>query len=84
MRGIHAAGAMQAHCEETGKSTSRDRHNHDDLPLILLGQGGGSVTPGRHLRYDGGPVMNLWRSMLDRVGAQLAQLGESTGRILLA
>ena len=61
-----------------------NRHNHDDLPLILLGKGGGSVTPGRHLRYDGVPVTNLWLSMLDRVGAPLPRLGDSTGRIALA
>ena len=26
-----------------------NRHNHDDLPILLAGQGGGTITPGRHL-----------------------------------
>ena len=26
-----------------------DRHNHDDLPVILAGNGGGAFQPGRHV-----------------------------------
>ncbi|HVZ64104.1 MAG TPA: DUF1552 domain-containing protein [Opitutaceae bacterium] len=61
-----------------------DRHNHDDLPQLLIGRGGGTVSPGRHLRCDDVPLNNLWLSMLDRVGAPLDRLGDSTGRIALA
>jgi hypothetical protein len=61
-----------------------NRHNHDNLPLLLLGKGGGTVSTGRHIRYDGTPVTNLWLSMMDRVGAPLDRLGDSTGRISLA
>ena len=61
-----------------------NRHNHDNLPTLLLGKGGGSVAAGRHLSYDGVPITNLWLSMLDRVGAPLDRLGDSTGRISLA
>jgi hypothetical protein len=61
-----------------------NRHNHDNLPLLLLGKGGGTVSTGRHIRYDNLPVNNLWLSMLDRVGAPLDRLGDSTGRISLA
>ena len=25
-----------------------NRHNHDDLPVIVAGRGGGTITPGRH------------------------------------
>ncbi len=61
-----------------------NRHNHDNLPLLLLGKGGGTVSTGRHVRYDNVPVNNLWLSMLDRTGASLDRLGDSTGRIALA
>ncbi|MES1167338.1 MAG: DUF1552 domain-containing protein [Pseudomonadota bacterium] len=61
-----------------------DLHNHDNLPQVLIGKGGGSVSTGRHLRCDGVPLNNLWLSMLDRVGAPLERLGDSTGRIALA
>jgi hypothetical protein len=61
-----------------------NRHNHDNLPLLLIGKGGNTVASGRHVRFDGTPVNNLWLSMLDRVGAPLDRLGDSTGRVALA
>ncbi|HWA09540.1 MAG TPA: DUF1552 domain-containing protein [Opitutaceae bacterium] len=61
-----------------------NRHNHDNLPTLLFGKGGGTVSGGRHVRYDGIPITNLWLSMLDRLGAPVDRLGDSTGRIALA
>jgi hypothetical protein len=61
-----------------------NRHNHDNLPTLLLGKGGGTVAGGRHLNYDGQPITNLWLSMLDHVGAPLDRLGDSSGRLSLA
>lgn len=60
-----------------------DRHNHDDLPILLAGRGNGTVTPGRHLKYSREtPVTNLWLSMVDRAGATgVPSLGDSTGRL---
>jgi hypothetical protein len=59
-----------------------NRHNHDDLPILLAGGGGGSLQTGRHLRYDRWtPLNNLYLSMLDRVGAPTDSLGDSTGRL---
>ncbi len=58
-----------------------NRHNHDDLPILLAGRGGGTVTPGRHIKADGRvPLNNLFLSMLDRVGAKADRFGDSTGR----
>lgn len=57
-----------------------NRHNHDRLPIALLGRGGGSIQPGRHLEYPRNtPLTNLYRSMLERVGAPVDKLGDSTG-----
>ena len=28
-----------------------NRHNHDDLPILLAGKGGGTIKPGRHIKY---------------------------------
>jgi hypothetical protein len=58
-----------------------DRHNHDDLPIILAGRGGGTLAPGRHLRYGKTPLCNLFLSMLDRMGTPVETLGDSTGRL---
>ncbi len=59
-----------------------NRHNHDNLPILLAGSGGGSIETGRHLRYDlETPVCNLFMSMLDRMGVNAPFIGDSTGRL---
>jgi hypothetical protein len=59
-----------------------NRHNHDDLPILLLGKGGGSIKPGRHVRFPAEtPLTNLYLSMLDRMGTPVNRLGDSTGRL---
>jgi hypothetical protein len=57
-----------------------NRHNHDNLPILVAGRGGGTIDPGRHLRYElETPVCNLFLSLLDRFGAPAPYLGDSTG-----
>ena len=49
-----------------------NRHNHDDLPILMLGKGGGSLEPGRHLKFPRNtPVNNLWISMLAKMGVNV-------------
>jgi hypothetical protein len=57
-----------------------NRHNHDDLPVLLAGRGGGSITPGRHVRYEKQiPMANLYVSMLERMGVGVERFGDSSG-----
>lgn len=58
-----------------------NKHNHDDLPVVLAGGGGGSLRPGRHVaaRPDT-PMTNLFVSLLDRMGVAAEKVGDSTGR----
>ncbi len=57
-------------------------HAHHDLPIILLGRGGGTIQPGRHIRYPRRtPLTNLYLSMLERMGAPTDTLGDSTGKL---
>ena len=59
-----------------------NRHNNENLPVILAGRGGGTIDTGRHVRYEvETPMCNLFLSMLDRVGASLDAMGDSTGRL---
>lgn len=59
-----------------------DRHNHDDLPIILAGRGGGTITPGRHIVLpEETPLTNLYLSMLDRAGVPAQKVGDSTGKL---
>jgi hypothetical protein len=59
-----------------------DRHNHDNLPVLLAGRGGGAIDPGRHIRYpDETPMCNLFVSMLESMGVPVDSHGDSTGSL---
>ena len=59
-----------------------DRHNHDDLPVILAGGGCGTLKQGRHIVYSKEtPINNLWVSMLNRMDIRDVQFGDSTGEL---
>ena len=56
-----------------------NRHNHDDLPVLLAGRAGGTIKTGRHVKLNGEtPISNLWMSMLERIDVR-APVGDSTG-----
>jgi hypothetical protein len=59
-----------------------NRHNHDDLPVILAGHGGGALKPGRHVSFPNNmrqKVSNLLVTMLGTVGVANPAIGDSTG-----
>jgi hypothetical protein len=59
-----------------------NRHNHDELPVLVAGAGGGTLKTGRHLRYPKNtPLNNLFLSLLDRMEVSPKALGDSTGRL---
>lgn len=57
-------------------------HVPHNLPVALLGSGGGRLRAGRHVRakFDT-PLMNLGLSLLDKAGARVDRVGDSTGRL---
>jgi hypothetical protein len=58
-----------------------NRHTHTNLPAILAGGGGGTITPGRYPTFNGVPMTNLFLSLADRMGVGgLERFGDSTGR----
>ncbi len=56
-----------------------NRHDHDNLPILLAGRGGGAVSPGRLVKYSNVPLNNLFLSMLSAVGVSADRFGDSTG-----
>lgn len=59
-----------------------NRHNHEDLPVMIAGRGGGTVAPGRLVQHaHGTPMCNLYLSMLDRLGVREQRVGDSTGQL---
>jgi hypothetical protein len=59
-----------------------NRHNHDDLPILLAGKGGGTIESGRHITYPrraDTPLTNLFLALFERMGAPAKNFGDSTG-----
>ncbi|MHC2068021.1 DUF1552 domain-containing protein [Bremerella sp. T1] len=61
-----------------------NRHRHDNLPIILAGKGGGTLQTNRHLQLDAKertPMANMFVTMMNRMGIQDADFGDSTGKL---
>ena len=59
-----------------------NRHNHDDLPVLVAGGGCGTLDTGRHIRFKNEtPISNLWVSLLNRMEVDIERLGDSTGAL---
>jgi hypothetical protein len=61
-------------------------HQHHDLPMLLVGGGGGKIKGGRHLRYQGLPMSNLLLTMLDRANVPAegfidSEYSDATGKL---
>ncbi len=65
-----------------GGNADGNRHTHVNLPVVLAGAGGGTLTPGRYVKHGAKPMANLFLSMADRMGVQgLERFGDSSGRL---
>jgi hypothetical protein len=59
-----------------------NRHNHNNLPILTVGKGDGTIKTGQHVKLEQQtPLNNLYLSLLDRMGTPLEALGDSTGRL---
>jgi hypothetical protein len=61
-----------------------NKHNHDDLPILLVGRGGGTIRGGRHVVYPkekDTPLCNLFLSLSARLGIGATRFGDSTGEL---
>ncbi|TWU41805.1 DUF1552 domain-containing protein [Novipirellula artificiosorum] len=73
-------GTLLDHCMLVYGSgiSDGDRHNHDDLPILLAGSGAGRIQSGRHLRYENKtPLCNLYLWMMQQMGVQADKFGDS-------
>ncbi len=61
--------------------------NHDcsQLPVVIVGKGGGQLRTGRVLDYLGKPnrkMCSLYLALMEHVGVKLDRFGDSTQRLL--
>jgi hypothetical protein len=58
-----------------------NRHTHEDLPLVIVG-GGGGFRRNAHVAYSKDtPMTNLFVTLLDKMGVSTEKVGDSTGSI---
>ncbi len=59
-----------------------DRHNHDDLPILMAGGGAGKFKPGQHLVFpEKTPLCNLYLWLMHQFGVAGDSFGDSTGEL---
>ena len=59
-------------------------HQNDQLPVVLVGRGGGTIKTGRRLDYSGKPnrkMCSLYLSLMDRMGVREKAFGDSKERL---
>jgi len=62
-----------------------DRHNHDDLPVVIAGGKAAGLKGGIHQKVaEWTPMANLHVDLINRMGVDLEQFGDSTGRLAVA
>ena len=64
--------------------SNSNQHDHNPLPVFTVGKAGGKVKGNRHLKQrPDTPMTNLYAAMLDKIGVQVDQVGDSTGKVNL-
>jgi hypothetical protein len=59
-----------------------NQHDHEDLPIVLIGGASGRLKGGRHLVFPAKTTMsNLLLAMLDKFGISLDKFGDSTAML---
>ena len=59
-------------------------HNNDQLPVVMLGRGGGKIKTGRVLDYLGKPnrkMCSLYFTLMEKAGVRLETFGDSNERL---
>ena len=60
------------------------RHSGQNLPLLVMGGGAGTLQGGRHVTYPDEPGMaNLLVTLMDKIGLPVDKIGASTGALQL-
>jgi hypothetical protein len=71
------SGTLLDHSMILYGSPFADGHKHasKQLPIIIAGNGGGKLKPGRHITHKSGQLEGIYISMLDIMGLKVEQIG---------
>jgi hypothetical protein len=63
-----------------GGISDGDRHNHDDLPILMAGKAGGKIKRASHWKFpQNTPLCDLYLWMLNQSGVKADSFGDSKG-----
>jgi hypothetical protein len=64
--------------------SNSNAHSGDNLPLLLVGGGAGTLRGGQHLAFaDRPPTANLLVTLMDKLGVPVERIGGSTGKLTI-
>jgi hypothetical protein len=64
--------------------SNSSQHSGENLPLLLMGGGAGTLKSGRHLQFTDKPTMaNLLVTLMDKMDVPVDHVGGSTGKLPL-
>jgi len=62
-----------------------NRHDPNNLPIVLAGRAGGKISSGRHIACEKKtPLCNLYVSMLEQMGTPVEAFGDSTAPLAIS
>jgi hypothetical protein len=64
-----------------GALSDGNSHSHRNIPMFVMGRGGGTLRTGRLVKFEDTPVTNLWVGLLNRFGVPVESIGDSTGEL---
>ena len=57
-------------------------HMYKDLPVVLVAGGVAGIRGGGHIRFpQNTPMANLYLTLLEKLGMEVDQFGDSTGKL---
>lgn len=59
-----------------------DKHNHDNMPVLLAGKANGYFNTGRHINLNGRSFGDLFMTMLDAVGSPVSGFGDNGKKLI--
>lgn len=59
-----------------------DAHRHSNLPVVVLGGGGGTIATGTHRRYTGAAMADLFIALMTGLGRPTERFGDDGTRAL--
>ena len=73
---VKKSGCIKGNCSEVADGNT---HQHHDLPILVAGNGGGTIRTGRFLDLGFRSHGDLWTGLAQAMGSNIQNFGSSNG-----